>query len=227
MPDYSKIVIYKIQHEDNESLVYVGSTTDFTKRKCSHKSKCNNPKEFNIKLYQMIRDNGGWDCFRMIQIKKFPCDNKREAETEEDRVMLELKANMNDHRASRSYAEWVIDNNDKILEYNKQYRRNNRDKILEQHKQYRINNRDKISERTKQYYTDNRYKILGKQKQIYNDNKDKILEQQKQYYNNNSDKILEKRKQKMTCQCGCVVRKSVISRHRKTKKHLELLKQSQ
>ena len=99
MPDYSKTVIYKIQHEDNESLVYIGSTTDFTKRKCSHKSRCNNPKVFNRKLYQMIRDNGGWDCFKMIQIKEFPCINKRQAEAEEDRNMLELKANMNHQRA--------------------------------------------------------------------------------------------------------------------------------
>ena len=79
MPDYSKIVIYKIQHEDNESLVYVGSTTDFTKRKCHHKSRCNNPNG-NTKLYRMINDNGGWNSFRMTQIKEFSCNNKREAE---------------------------------------------------------------------------------------------------------------------------------------------------
>jgi len=105
MPDYSKTVIYKIQHEDDESLVYIGSTTDFTKRKCSHKSRCNNPKEFNRKLYQMIRDNGGWNCFKMIQIKEFPCNNRREAEAEEDRFMMELKANMNHHRERRRKKE--------------------------------------------------------------------------------------------------------------------------
>ena len=108
MPDFSKTVIYKIQHEDDESLLYVGSTTNFTKRKCSHKRNCNNPNDriYNIKLYQMIRDNGGWNCFRMIQIKKFPCNNKREAESEEDMFMMELKANMNHQRASRSHAEY-------------------------------------------------------------------------------------------------------------------------
>ena len=31
--DYSKTIIYKIQHEDNDELLYVGHTTDFTKRK--------------------------------------------------------------------------------------------------------------------------------------------------------------------------------------------------
>ena len=35
--DYSKGLIYKIQHEDIEELLYVGSTTDITRRKYEHK----------------------------------------------------------------------------------------------------------------------------------------------------------------------------------------------
>ena len=57
--DYSKTVIYKMQHVDNPELLYVGSTTDFTRRKAGHKSVCNNANDklYNIKLYSMIRDN--------------------------------------------------------------------------------------------------------------------------------------------------------------------------
>ena len=104
MPDYSKTVIYKIQHEDDESLVYVGSTTNFTKRKCRQKTSCNNShiKGCNKKVYQMMRQNGGWECFKMIKIKEFPCGNKRQAEAEEDRVMMEMRASMNEHRSSRT-----------------------------------------------------------------------------------------------------------------------------
>jgi len=42
------------------------------KRKCSHKINCynENDKNFNQKLYQMIRENGGWDTFRMIEVEK-------------------------------------------------------------------------------------------------------------------------------------------------------------
>tara|TARA_B110000858_G_C17794365_1_gene471576 strand:+ start:351 stop:1034 length:684 start_codon:yes stop_codon:yes gene_type:complete len=227
MPDYSKTVIYKIQHEDDATLIYVGSTTDFTKRKCSHKSRCNNPKELKRKIYQMIRDNGGWECFKMIQIKEFPCINKRETEAEEDRFMMELKANMNDHRANRSYAEWVIDNRDKILEKQKQKYNDNRDRILEQTKQSRINNRDKILEQKKQYRINNLDKILEYNKQYRVNNRDKFLEKEKQYRVNNRDKILEQKKQKMTCECGCSLNRDNIKRHKRAKKHLELLKQSQ
>ena len=69
--DYSKAVIYKIQHQDKPELLYVGSTTDFPKRKSSHKQRTNNvmDERYNLKVYQMIRENGGWECFKIIIIK--------------------------------------------------------------------------------------------------------------------------------------------------------------
>jgi len=99
--DYDNTVIYKLQHVDDDTLLYVGHTTNFTKRKEKHKSNLNNTnnKAFNYKVYQMIRNNGGWDMFRMIEIKQFKCCNKREAEAEEDRVMRELKGTLNTNRA--------------------------------------------------------------------------------------------------------------------------------
>ena len=42
--DYSKCCIYKIEHVDDESLVYVGHTTNFDERKTAHKSNCKNEK---------------------------------------------------------------------------------------------------------------------------------------------------------------------------------------
>ena len=99
--NYDNTIIYKIQHVDDDTLLYVGHTTDFTKRKSAHKANLNNTnnKAFNYKVYQMIRNNGGWDMFRMIEIKQFKCCNKREAEAEEDRVMRELKGTLNTNRA--------------------------------------------------------------------------------------------------------------------------------
>ena len=121
--DYSKTIIYKIQHEDNEELVYVGHTTDFTKRKCAHKNVCNNEKAraFNLKLYTMIRANGGWDCFKMVMIEEFPCANHLEACKREDECMRQLKSTMNGRDA-------VLDK-EKLLKYRKQYREANREEI--------------------------------------------------------------------------------------------------
>ena len=60
--DYSKCSIYKIEHVYNDKLIYIGSTTNFKQRKSAHKTCCNNEKgrKYNLKLYRMIRENGGF-----------------------------------------------------------------------------------------------------------------------------------------------------------------------
>ena len=134
--DYSKCVIYKIQHKDNDALLYVGHTTDFIKRKCNHKTnvKCEPSSKYNLKVYQMIRENGGWDNFNMIVIKEFPCENNRQAEAEEDRIMREMKATMNTYRASHSQKEYQHQFYEKNKEKKHQYYEKNKEKYKEHSK---------------------------------------------------------------------------------------------
>ena len=225
MPDYSKTVIYKIQHENDESLLYVGSTTNFTTRKCQHKNntKNSNGKQYNDKLYKMIRENGGFESFNMIQIKEFPCSSKREAEKEEDNVMLKLKATMNDRRACRSLKEYYEDNREEILKKTKQYRDENRENILDKQKNYRKNNRSKIAENNALYRIKNVEKIRNYKKQYAIDNSKKLVEKMTQYRIDNIDKINERTKQKEVCECGSAIQRCEVTRHRKSKKHLKLL----
>jgi len=154
--DYSNCCIYKIEHFENDKLVYVGHTTNFIKRKGAHKSICNNETgiKFNIKLYKMIRDNGGWDCFKMIEVEKYPCKDRREAERREDEVMKELKASMN---AIKSF---ITDEEKKeqIIEYTKEYRETNKEKI----KQYRDDHKDIKREYNKEYRRTNNNEINTK-----------------------------------------------------------------
>ncbi len=141
--DYSNTIIYKIQHNDKEELIYVGHTTDFTKRKSAHKltTRSEKDKAYNRQLYKMIRDNGGWDSFKMIEIKKFSCTNKREAEAEEDKVMRELKATMNMNRAFVRAED--------VIEDRRIYRATHADHIKEKAKIYRENlNKDENGNRT-------------------------------------------------------------------------------
>ena len=103
----SKCVIYKIEHIEDDSLLYVGLTTNFNKRKGQHKSNCKNEtsKEHNHKLYRMIRENGGWNMFKMIEIEKYPCNDRREADKRETEIMKELKASLNMVRSYSTQAE--------------------------------------------------------------------------------------------------------------------------
>ena len=43
----------------------------------------------------MIRQNGGWDMFRMIEVEKYSCTDKREAEKRETEVMKEMNSSLN------------------------------------------------------------------------------------------------------------------------------------
>lgn len=99
MPDYSKSVIYRIQHLEKPELLYIGCTTNFAARKHQHKCRCTNPldKEYNAHKYKMIRENGGWEAFEMKPIRQINCKSKLEAEIEEDAVRQALKAQLN-HR---------------------------------------------------------------------------------------------------------------------------------
>jgi hypothetical protein len=155
--DYSNTIIYKLINYDCPENVYVGSTTNRTRRKQLHKCCVTNPnnKAYNSKVYKMIRENGGWESWHMIDIKAFPCVNKRETEAEEDRIMQELKANMN---SNKSYC---------TAEYKKQYEKDYREENKERHKMWREANKDIRAEKGKAHYQANQEKY----KQYRDENK--------------------------------------------------------
>ena len=160
--DYSKCCIYKIEHIDNESLVYVGHTTNFDKRKTQHKYSCKNEKDkkHNLKIYKIIRETGGWEMFKMIEVEKYPCNDRREAERRENEVIKELKASMNMINSFRTKEELK----EYMKEYDKEYREANKLKLNEYKKEYKKNNKLKIQEYKKEYREANKSKINEKVK---------------------------------------------------------------
>jgi hypothetical protein len=93
--DYSNTIIYKIYCKDsNVNEIYVGHTTNFIKRKYSHKIESNRLKN-QLKIYSTIRQNGGWDNWDMVEIAKYNCKDKTEARIKEQKHFEELKANLN------------------------------------------------------------------------------------------------------------------------------------
>ena len=155
--DYSKTIIYKLvkyDDYDNENI-YIGSTTDFVKRKCNHKIGCNNEKrkEYNLKKNQYIRNNGGWNEWNMIEIEKFPCNDGNEARAREEYWRCHFNAQLNTLRAYR--------NDEQKKQYNKEKNDRNKDKRLEHYEQ----NRDELLEQKKAYYEKNKDKILEKHSQ--------------------------------------------------------------
>lgn len=120
--DYKKAFLYKLVCNDIFIInIYVGSSTNWVKRKANHKHICNNEldKNHNSYKYQFIRENGGWDNWSMIKICDFPCNSKLELETEERRYIELLKADLNKviPTRSRTGQQYYIDNKEKIAEY--------------------------------------------------------------------------------------------------------------
>lgn len=188
--DYSKTIIYKLCCNDlSVTDLYVGHTTNFTKRKAEHKSNCcnKNKKEYNYKVYQFIRENGGWDNWNMVQIEEFCCNNKREAEARERYWYEELKGTLNTNNPSRTIKEWYEDNKDKIKEQHKKYYEENKEKKTEYNKEHR----EKHKEYMKIYNEANKQKHKEYKKDYYEANK----EQRKKYYEENKEQILAKQKE--------------------------------
>ena len=85
-------IIYKIFKPDCD-FIYIGSTTQFVRRKAQH--KYNSIHNLNMKLYKIIRENGGWRCWNMLIIEEIKDCNRTEAQTIEQKYIDELEANLN------------------------------------------------------------------------------------------------------------------------------------
>ena len=87
--NYAKTIIYTIRTGNS---LYVGSTTDYTNRKCQHKSSITNEngKDYNYKLYKTIKE------YKKVYSKQYYIENKDK------------------------FSEYKTENKDKISEYYKQ-----------------------------------------------------------------------------------------------------------
>jgi len=162
--DFSKTIIYKIVCKDLlVTQCYVGHTTEFIKRKNSHKSHCNNEndKAHNYYIYTFIRENGGWDNWTMIEIEKFPCLDVNEAHKQERYWIETLNAELNQIMPTRTIEEWCEENKEQRLEYQKLYRNNHINEI----KEYKKENRDQILKQKKDYWDKNKNEINKKRRE--------------------------------------------------------------
>ena len=158
--------IYKICCDDLPDFVYVGSTKVFRQRKHQHKSNCNNinSKEYDKKLYQTIRENGGWDNWRMVLIEECGEISFIQAKIKEEEQRVKLNANLNMLRCHQTEEEkkeyhkeykkeWYENNKEHHKEKNKEWRENNKEYNKEKSKEWRENNKEKIKEKRKEKYT--------------------------------------------------------------------------
>jgi hypothetical protein len=168
--DYSRTIIYKLVCKDTKIKdCYVGATTNFIKRKYRHKTNCNNK---NIKVYQYIRNNGGWNNWDMIMVEEYPCKNKLESDMRERYWLETLEAKLNIQLPTRTNKECKNDNKIKIKEQNAIWYIVNKERIDEYNKEKYKNNKDEITQKILCncgcYYTKNNYTNHKKTKKHIN-----------------------------------------------------------
>ena len=130
--NYNNNVIYKIVCNDlNIKDLYVGHTTNFIKRKSQHKDNCSNTKDkhYNMNVYKVIRDNGGWINWSMLEIEKYPCSDCNEARTRERYWVETLLPNLNKNIPNRTDKEYKAAHREEQIIYLNNYWVQNKDKF--------------------------------------------------------------------------------------------------
>jgi len=123
--------IYKIYCKDNEiTEVYVGSTDDFHTRCNNHNNRCHNEnsKDYNYKVYEFIRANGGMDNWIIEEIIQCEEDTRYDAEVH---YFKTLNSKLNTRFPRRTKKEYYLDNKEEILEKRKEYYLDNKERFLE------------------------------------------------------------------------------------------------
>ena len=210
MPDYQKGKIYKLwSPQGTEDEIYFGSTTnELYKRKNGHKNQRDCKSKILFEKY---------DDVRIEIIEEYPCNNKEELNKKEGEYIRNNKC-LNQIIPCRTKKEYREDNKERIAEQKKEYNEKTKEHIKKRKKEYYQKNNEQIKEKGKEYRENNKEQIKERKNNYYHNNKEKILKHNKEWRENN-----EQLKEKVTCECGCIIRKDVLARHKKTNKHITLL----
>lgn len=205
---YSNSLVYKLCCNDlGVKGIYIGSTTNFTRGKCAHKSVCNNPNSplHNQKVYKSIRESGGWGNWDMVLLEQVGAKSKLDLHRLEGGYIESLAPTLNTKLPPRSMAEYETAEQRK--KYRKEWSKGEKAKAYAQsgkRKEYMIKYRK--SEKAKAYeQSDERKQSKAKYMQGYNSRR---YEQDKHI-----------RSQPAPCGCGATVRVDNMLRHIKARKH--------
>lgn len=141
-------IIYKIICNTvlPDDQVYIGSTCNFSTRKNGHKRVCNNinGKSYNLKVYQTIRDNGGWDNWRMDYVEQLPNHTLVQSKIREQYYINLFKSKLNSQNAYTDQVAYRQEYNATHKEYHKEYSVTHKETKGETARNYYYNNQEKI-----------------------------------------------------------------------------------
>ena len=169
---YQKGQIYKIV-DVGYNKCYIGSTIEtlsnrMAKHRNHYKDYVNKTGKVRTKSFDLFDEFGVENC-KIVWVKDYPCNSRKELEAEEGRIQQETDC-VNKNLSGRTNEQYRKDHSDYLQTYFETYRRENKEKIKQRDKQYRDNNKDKIQ----QYKQNNREKEKLYNTRYYEKNKDII-----------------------------------------------------
>ena len=184
MVNYANGKIYQVMAKDGGDTgdVYVGSTSKeyLSQRMDTHRtnySKWKNGKYSNVTVFGILEKYGVDNCC-IVLLELVNASNIDELHARE-RHWIQSMPCVNKVIPGRTNAEWYVDNREKVVTYQTQYRVNNREQILTHQDQYRADNRELLN---------------------------------------------LKQSENIQRECGCIVNRCHMLRHKTTKKHQHLVK---
>ena len=222
--DYKQGQIYKLWSPDNLEMVYVGSTCQPLYQRLSQHKRGWKDWKTGKRYYASCDMFENCQEVKIELVELCPCNSKIELHRTEGKYIREMDC-INKVVAGRTMKEYYQDTKEQREQYRQQYYEQNKQKVLQQTKGYRRKNKEVIAQRDKRYRRANRDKIKQRKKEYYESNKEAIAQRNKRYQQVNKDKLRQREKIKITCECGSVVRKNDIARHRRTQKHQRFINQ--
>ena len=204
--------VYQIICLPNPDLRYIGSTFDTLRNRWQkHKSNYTSwleGKRDKCSIFKYFKEYG-IDNFKILLLKSYIvcADNKRDHKHLSVYEQLYINKFKCVNEKSPFTIEWV--QKKKIAEYHVEYQAKNKEKIAEYIAEYQAKNKEKIAEYKTEYYSKN---------------KEKFAKKNAEYKAKNKEKISKSAAEKIMCECGSIVTKGVLSRHKKTQKHQNLIK---
>ena len=121
----------------------------------------------------------------------------------------------------------ILEFEDHRIELIENYPCNNKEELLKREGYY-IKELDCVNKcvsgRTqKEYYQDNKEELAKKHKEYRNEHKEELAKKNKEYRIDNKEEISKRGKEKITCECGSILRKTDLERHKRSKRHLYFL----
>jgi len=158
MPNYQNGKIYTIRCKTDDTLIYVGSTTQtyLSQRFQGHKADSLKIHQYpNHSLYTIA---GDWNDWYIELYENFPCLSKDQLNKREGEI-IRLIGTLNKQIAGRTNKEWRIENAEILKQKKKTYNENNKEEKVEKNKIYREKNHEAILEKKKDWYEKNKEKL--------------------------------------------------------------------